>query len=122
MAILEFEKPIYELEAKIKELKDFGSDKNIDLDSEVSDLQKKLELKKHEIYNNLTAWQRVQIARHPDRPYTFDYIRMLTSDFVELHGDRQFADDLALVAGLAKIDDVKVLVMGHQKGATPKKT
>jgi len=116
MNILDFEKPIHELETKIKELKDFGSEKNIKLDPEIKKLEDKLEKMKVDIYRNLSAWQRVQIARHPDRPYTLDYVRMIMKDFIELHGDRQFADDLALVAGLARIDDTKILVLGHQKG------
>ena len=114
--MLDFEKPIFELQSKIKELATFGSDKNIVLDPEIKKLQQKLDKMKEEIYQNLSAWQRVQIARHPDRPYTLDYIRMMMTDFVEIHGDRQFADDWAIVAGLARIDDRKVLVMGHQKG------
>ena len=114
--MLDFERPIFELQSKIKELENFGHNKNITLDPEIRKLQEKLEKMKHEIYNNLTAWQRVQLARHPDRPYTLDYIRMIMTDFIELHGDRQFADDAALIAGFAKIDDKRVLVMGHQKG------
>lgn len=120
MSILEFEKPIYELQSKIKELKDFGSDKNIALEPEIKKLTGKLEKMRSEVYTNLTAWQRVQIARHPDRPYTLDYIRMIASDFTELHGDRQFADDLALVAGFAQINGTKVMMMGHQKGRDTK--
>lgn len=116
MTILEFEKPIYELESKIEELKNIGQDKNIALAPEIKSLEEKLEKMKRDVYSNLTTWQRVQIARHPDRPYTMDYIRMITTDFIELHGDRQFADDFALIAGLAKIDNVGVLIMGHQKG------
>jgi acetyl-CoA carboxylase carboxyl transferase subunit alpha len=116
MAILEFEKPIYELEAKIRELKDFGDSKNIALEPEVKKLEQKLEKMKQEVYKNLTTWQRILIARHPDRPYTFDYIRMIFTDFLELHGDRLFADDLALVGGFARLNGDKVMVMGHQKG------
>jgi len=116
MSVLDFEKPIIELEAKIEELKNFGTDKNISLDPEIKKLEEKLEKMKNEIYDRLTIWQRVQIARHPDRPYTLDYIRMMTTSFVELHGDRQFADDFALVAGLAQLNGTKVMVMGHQKG------
>jgi len=116
MNILDFEKPIIELELKIEELRNFGEDKNITLDPEIKKLEEKLEKMKTEIYERLTIWQRVQIARHPDRPYTLDYIRMLTTDFIELHGDRQFADDLALIAGIAQIDKTKVLIIGHQKG------
>ena len=117
---LDFEKPILELEAKIQELRHLGSDKDINLNPELKKMEQKLEKLKEEIYNKLTSWQRVQIARHPQRPYTLDYIRMITTDFVELHGDRLFADDLALVAGLARIDHVKVLIMGHQKGRDTK--
>lgn len=117
---LDFEKPIIELEAKINELKNFGSDKKIDLEPEVRKLEQKLEKMKNEIYNNLTDWQRVQIARHPDRPYTLDYIQMMTSDFMELHGDRLFADDLALVGGFATIGQQQVMIMGHQKGRNTK--
>jgi len=113
---LEFEKPILELERKIEELKKFTSSENIDLHSEINRLHKKLDKLKHEIFENLTPWQRVQIARHPQRPYTLDYISMITKDFMELHGDRKFSDDKAMVCGLACIDDVKVLVIGHQKG------
>ncbi|MCK5012703.1 MAG: acetyl-CoA carboxylase carboxyltransferase subunit alpha [Candidatus Omnitrophica bacterium] len=116
MSVLDFEKPIVELETKIEELKHFGTDKNISLDPEIKKLEEKLEKMKAEIYARLTIWQRVQIARHPDRPYTLDYIRMMTMDFIELHGDRQFADDFAFVAGLAQLNGTKVMVMGHQKG------
>ena len=101
MSGLDFEKPILELEAKIKELKNFGSDKKINLVPEIKKLEQKLEKMKKDIYENLTDWQRVQIARHPQRPYTCDYIHMLTSDFLELHGDRLFADDFAMIAGFA---------------------
>lgn len=116
MTILEFEKPIYELEAKIEELKTIGHNKKIAIEPEVKSLEEKLEKMRREIYSHLTTWQKVQIARHPDRPYTMDYIRMITTDFLELHGDRLFADDFALIAGLAKIDGIAVMVMGHQKG------
>jgi len=117
---LDFEKPILELERKIEELRSFISDKKIDLSSEIKRLEEKLIKLKKEIYENLTAWQRIQIARHPNRPYTLDYINMIMTDFIELHGDRSFADDLAIVAGLAKIDGEKVLVIGHQKGKDTK--
>jgi acetyl-CoA carboxylase carboxyl transferase subunit alpha len=116
MAGLDFEKPITDLEKKIQELQNFTADKKIDLSAEVTRLQEKLESLKHQIYSNLTAWQKVQIARHPQRPYTLDYIEMIMTDFVELHGDRLFSDDKALVGGLARIDGSKVMVIGHQKG------
>lgn len=117
---LNFEKPIIELEKKIQELKGFISDKKIDLSSEVKRLEEKLERLKKDTYGNLTAWQRVQIARHPQRPYTQDYINMLMSDFIELHGDRSFSDDQAIIGGFAKIDQRKIIVIGHQKGRDTK--
>lgn len=120
MAGLDFEKPITELEKKIQELKSFTLDKKIDFSSEVKRLEDKLEHLKKDTYGNLTAWQRVQIARHPQRPYTLDYINMTMSDFIELHGDRLFADDKALIAGFAKLDNQKVVVIGHQKGRDTK--
>ena len=120
MAHLDFEKPIAELEEKIKELKNFGSDKKINIEPEIKKLEQKLEKMKQTVYENLTDWQRVQIARHPDRPFTLDYIHMITTDFLELHGDRLFADDLALIGGFAKINGRRVMVMGHQKGRDTK--
>ena len=117
---LDFEKPIVELEKKIQELKGFISDKKIDLSSEVKRLEEKLERLKKDTYGNLTAWQRVQIARHPQRPYTQDYINMFMSDFIELHGDRSFSDDQAIIGGFAKMDHRKIIVIGHQKGRDTK--
>ena len=120
MSALEFEKPIFELESKIKELQIFSSSKKIALEPELKKLTQKLDKMKLDIYNTLTPWQRIQIARHPQRPFTMDYIRMITSDFVELHGDRQFADDMAIVAGFAQINGTKVMILGHQKGRDTK--
>lgn len=120
MAGPDFEKPIIELEKKIQELKSFISEKKIDLSSEVKKLEERLEHLRKDTYINLTPWQRVQLARHQQRPYTLDYINMIMSDFVELHGDRFFGDDRALVCGLAKIEKKKLLVMGHQKGRDTK--
>jgi len=120
MAGLDFEKPIIELEKKIQELGHFISDKKIDLSSEIMRLEDKLEHLRKETYGNLTAWQRVQIARHPQRPYTLDYINMLMSDFIEIHGDRSFADDKAIVCGFAKLGNQKLVVIGHQKGRDTK--
>lgn len=117
---LDFEKPILDLEHKIEELKGFSSHKDIDISGEVSRLEEKLIKIKKEVYDNLTPWQRVQIARHPKRPYTLDYIDMIMTDFYEIHGDRHFADDKALVSGLAKIDGKGVMVLGHQKGRDTK--
>ncbi|MFH0855654.1 MAG: acetyl-CoA carboxylase carboxyltransferase subunit alpha [Candidatus Omnitrophota bacterium] len=120
MAGLDFEKPIVELEKKIQELKHFVSDKKIDLSSEVKRLEDKLEHLKKDTYTNLSAWQRVQLARHPQRPYTLDYINLIMSDFIELHGDRLFGDDKAIVCGFAKLDKQKIAVIGHQKGRDTK--
>jgi len=117
---LEFERPIIELERKIDELRNFTAHKDIDISSEVKKLEDKLSQIKKDIYGNLSPWQRVQIARHPKRPYTLDYIDMICTDFMEIHGDRHFADDKALICGLAKIDGENVVVMGHQKGRDTK--
>lgn len=117
---LDFEKPILELERKIEELKGFTKDKKIDLSSEISKLSDRLEQVKQEVYANLTPWNRVQIARHPKRPYTLDYISFIASGFAELHGDRLFGDDKALIGGFARIDDNEVLILGHQKGRDTK--
>jgi len=113
---LEFEKPIIELEKKLQELEKFSSEKKIDLSSEISRLETKLGQLRKEVYSNLTPWQKVQIARHPQRPYTLDYIGMIMSDFIELHGDRSFSDDNAMIAGLAKLGNQKLVVLGQQKG------
>ncbi len=120
MHVLSFEKPIVELETKIKELKTFSVDKKVNLSNEIKKLEKKLEKMRKAIYDNLSPWQRVQIARHPQRPYTLDYIRMIGTDFVELHGDRLFADDLALIGGLLTINSTPLMVIGHQKGRDTK--
>jgi len=120
LTVLDFEKPIFELEKKITELKNLSTSGELDLDSEVRKLETRLSHVKKETYTNLTPWQRVQIARHPKRPYTLDYIQMIFTDFIELHGDRTFADDKALVGGFAKLDGRTVLVMGHQKGRDAK--
>lgn len=117
---LEFEKPIIELERKIEELKGFTSHKDIDISSEITRLEEKLANIKKDVYENLTPWQRVQIARHPKRPYTLDYIEMMMTDFIEIHGDRHFADDRALICGIARINGEKIVVLGHQKGRDTK--
>jgi len=117
---LDFEKPIVELENKIEELRSFSKERNINLSDEISKFEQKLESLKHEIFDKLTPWQKVQIARHPKRPYTLDYIELMATDFVELHGDRAFRDDLALICGLGMLDDQKVMFVGHQKGRDTK--
>lgn len=120
MAGLDFEKPILELEKQIEELKNYQELKHIDVSSEIKRLEEKRENLRKNIYSHLTAWQKVQLARHPERPYTLDYIGMVMSDFIELHGDRSFSDDKAIVCGFAKIDNQKILVIGHQKGRDTK--
>jgi len=117
---LNFERPILELERKIKELKSFSNAENLDLNNDIKRLENRLEKLKKDVYDNLTAWQRIQIARHPKRPYTLDYIEMIMTDFVELHGDRLFGDDKALIGGLAKLDGQPLVVIGHQKGKDTK--
>lgn len=117
---LEFEKPITELEERIKELKEFSSNRRIDLSSEIDKLSGKLDRLKKDIYGSLTPWQKVQIARHPKRLYTSDYIRMMMTDFIELHGDRLYGDDKAMITGLASLDKIRIAVIGHQKGRDTK--
>ena len=114
--ILEFEKPLVELEQKLEELKRHLHGKDIDLDPEVRMIQEKIEETRKETYANLTAWQRVQMARHTARPFFLDYVELAFTDFVELKGDRLFGDDASMPAGLAKIDGTKCLLIGQQKG------
>ena len=115
---MDFEKPIADIDKKINELKIFASDKGIDLSGQISQLQAEKEEKIKELYSNLSTWDKVAISRHPDRPYTQDYIDRIVTDFVELHGDRLYKDDHAIIGGLGKIDGMKVMVIGHQKGRT----
>jgi len=118
--ILEFEKPISELEAKVNELLNLSNSNEINVDDEIAVLNKKLEATKKKVYENLTPWQRVQLARHANRPYTLDYVERIFTDFLPLHGDRRFADDGALVGGFAKIDGQSVMILGTQKGRNVK--
>jgi len=113
---LEFEQPIAELEAKIEELRYVQDDSALDISEEISRLQKKSNTLTKEIYGKLHPWQISQVARHPQRPYTLDYIHNIFSDFHELHGDRHFADDASIVGGLARFSNQTVMVIGHQKG------
>src|SRR5512147_2873901 len=117
---LDFEQPIAELEAKIEELRYVQDDSALDISEEISRLQKKSQALTKEIYGKLTAWQMAQVARHPQRPYTLDYIGAIFSDFRELHGDRGFADDPAIVGGLARFNGQPCVVVGHQKGRDTK--
>ncbi|MDK3159920.1 acetyl-CoA carboxylase carboxyltransferase subunit alpha [Kamptonema cortianum] len=119
-APLEFEKPIVELEKKLEALTEQARENNLDFSDEIGSLERKIEETKKEIYQNLTPWQRVQIARHNKRPYALDYIYSVLDGFVELHGDRLFGDDRAIVTGLASIDGQRVAVIGNQKGRDTK--
>ena len=114
----EFEKEIVELENKIVEMKKFSEEKGIDLSGEISKFVAERDEKLKEIYKNLSSWDKVFVSRHPERPYTLDYIENIATDFIELHGDRLFKDDPAIVGGFCKIDGKKVLIVGHQKGRT----
>ena len=113
---LDFEQPIAELEAKIEELRYVGNDSDVNLNEEISRLQAKSQALTHSIFANLTPWQVSQLARHPGRPYTLDYTDALFTHFVELHGDRAFADDPAIIGSLARFDGEPVVAIGHQKG------
>src|SRR3954468_21770272 len=115
---LEFEKPITELELKIQELKSCSASEHLDFTEELKVLEEKCSQLKVQVYGTLTPWQRVMIARHAQRPYTLDYIKALCTDFIELHGDRSFSDDAAMVGGLAMFEHMPVVVLGHQKGRT----
>jgi acetyl-CoA carboxylase carboxyl transferase subunit alpha len=123
--ILEFEKPIIELEQKIEEMRKLSD--HLDIEDEIKKLESRVKELRTEIYSNLTRWQRVQLARHPERPYTLDYINMMTTDFIELHGDRYFGDDHAVVGGFAKLIENPsdgtgrtVMIIGQQKGRDTK--
>ena len=118
--VLEFERPIVDLEKKIKEMRAYMVEENVELDDEIKRLEARLQKLIKETYSKLTRWQRYQLAKHPDRPYTLDYVERIFTDFVELHGDRLFADDPAVVCGLAKLDGRPLMVVGQQKGRTMK--
>lgn len=119
--LLEFEKPLAELERRIGELKHMDLEQpGVDLSDDIARLEKKLNKMRSDVYSNISRWQRTQIARHPQRPYTLDYIEALMENFVELHGDRNFADDRAIVGGVAWFNGKPVMVIGHQKGRNTK--
>jgi acetyl-CoA carboxylase carboxyl transferase subunit alpha len=120
MNFLEFEQPIAELEAKIEELRFLGSDSSVNLVEEIERLQTKSRALTTSIFSNLSPWQITQLARHPQRPYTLDYVSMIFTDWQELHGDRMYGDDLAIVGGLARLDGTPVMVIGEQKGRDTK--
>ncbi len=117
---LEFEKPLIELQEKVNELKEFMQEKDIDLTDEIERLKQRSEVLREEIFSSLEPWQVLQIARHPQRPTSLDYINLICDEFIELHGDRQFSDDKALIGGIGLIDDLPVTIIGHQKGKTTK--
>lgn len=117
---LDFEQPIADLEAKIEELRHVDTDSEINIDEEIDRLQAKSRDLTKSIFSNLSAWQVAQLARHPQRPYTLDYLGGLLTEFEELHGDRSFADDPALIGGVGRLDGRPVVVIGHQKGRTTK--
>ena len=120
LTFLEFEQPIAELEAKIEELRLVGDDNEINIQDEIERLQSKSRSLTKSIFSNLSPWQISQLSRHPQRPYTLDYLKHIFTDFVELHGDRTFADDHAIVGGVARLDGRSVMVIGHQKGRDTK--
>ena len=120
MQYLDFEKPIIDLENKIQQLSELSIADDEALSPEIERLKKRVDELRLSIFTNLTRWQRVQLARHPDRPYSLDYIYAITSDFIELHGDRKYGDDKAVVGGLATIDGQSVVIIGHQKGRDTK--
>ncbi|MBE2246674.1 MAG: acetyl-CoA carboxylase carboxyltransferase subunit alpha [Candidatus Competibacteraceae bacterium] len=121
MIYLDFEKPIQELEEEMNRIREVGEKNQVDVSTAISDLEKKIIEKKKQIYESLTAWQKVQISRHPDRPYTLAYIDYITDgSFIELHGDRNVADDKAMVGGMGKIDGIPVMLIGQQKGINTK--
>ena len=113
---LEFETPQQELQEKVTKTEAFSKENNVDMSAQIADLQKQLEDKKAELFSNLTQWQQVTLARHPKRPYALDYIDRITTDFMELKGDRRFGNDEAIIGGFAKIDGEPVMILAHQKG------
>ncbi len=120
VAFLDFEQPIAELEAKIEELRHVGSDSEVNIGDEIGRLEAQSRQLTMSIFASLTAWQITQLARHPRRPYTLDYVNALCKEFHELHGDRMFGDDLAIVGGLARLEERTVMIIGHQKGRDTK--
>jgi len=118
--MLDFERPILELEAKLQELKTFALTEKVDFSAEIRRLERKLQRLQADVFARLTPWQRCQIARHPNRPNTLEYLKATLTDFMELQGDRCFADDRAVVAGLGRLDGAPVVVVGHQKGRDTK--
>jgi len=120
MVFLDFEKPLENLYEQLEKLKQVGEEGVVDVTENIKELEKKIQFTKKDIYANLTGWQRVQLSRHPERPYTLFYIDQMCKKFTELHGDRCFSDDKAIVGGLARLDNQSVMIIGHQKGINTK--
>lgn len=118
--LFDFEKPIADLIGQIEKVNQVAEKTKVDMSATVAELENKLEKTKHEIYNQMTGWQKVQMSRHPERPQTLDYIQMMCQDFIELHGDRTVKDDKAIIGGFASIDGQSVMIIGHQKGKNTK--
>lgn len=116
----DFEKPIADLQVQIEKVQQVAEKTKVDMSATIRELEEKLESTKHEIYNNLTGWQKVQMSRHPERPQAFDYISLICEEFIELHGDRYIKDDKAIVGGWGTIDGHSVMIIGHQKGKNTK--
>ncbi|MDR0956861.1 MAG: acetyl-CoA carboxylase carboxyltransferase subunit alpha [Endomicrobium sp.] len=116
--IFDFEQPIKEIDIRINDLKESSQNSSVDLSSQIKELEKARDELKRKIYGSLSPWQRIRIARHPQRPYSADYIKLIFNDFVELHGDRVFGDDQAILCGMALLDNTPVAIIGHQKGRT----
>ena len=120
MVFLEFERPLEKLYEQLEKIQQIDQEGDIDVSDKVKELENKIKAKKKEIYSNLSGWQKVQLSRHPERPYTLFYIENIFKKFIELHGDRNFGDDKAIVGGIAKLDGQPVVVLGHQKGVNTK--
>jgi len=120
MVFLEFEQPLEKLYNQLEKIKQVGEEGDIDMSDTIKELEKKIAAEKKEIYSNLSGWQKVQLSRHPERPYTLYYIQQMCKKFIELHGDRTFKDDKAIVGGIGKIGNQSVVIMGHQKGVNTK--
>jgi len=120
MILLDFEKPIEELDEQLVKAKAIHEKGKVDMTDTIDQLEKKIETTRKSIFKDLSGWQKVQLSRHPDRPYTLDYINGITKNFIELHGDRNIGDDKAIVGGFAQIDNLPVMILGHQKGRNTK--
>lgn len=120
MVFLEFEKPLEQLYDQLDKIKEVGDQGIVDVSANIKEIEGKIASKKKEIFSNLTGWQKVQLSRHPERPYTLQYVDLIFDDFVELHGDRYFKDDKAIVGGIGKLDGKSVVIIGHEKGSNTK--